>query len=402
MPLWKPMGVARAASSFSSSCLRRSWMSCCCLACIAWCRGGQWRAGEQTRAGSQQTGTKKDITGQSASIQHNPLTTRAQPCGRPHTAPRQHAAGHRIIATPCMCPFPKRAQICCCHHPVTSTHLQLPGLALQLCLLHTRQALTGSPLLWHVLWPTHCAGCGPLPLRATHERVLQHAGIAWGLAADGLHESRRLLTHVVQHIGVSNAWRRSPVGRCCCGSIRLPCLGCSCGCGCCCGCNGGGRRLAGCCLGVRSCLSCHCLAVLVLLLHHVCSCLLDAVVKLHDLHHSDQQASRFTHASHSNKQAPFGLPSASAQAKQPKVCAELMNSQDCVLPPSRTQETPHLCTGLITLCAGVLQARDELVLHAVEALVQVSLLRHQPLDVVLQSYTSKQPREAGQQQRQQQ
>jgi hypothetical protein len=32
LPLWKPMGLARAVSSFSSSCLRRSWMSCCCLA----------------------------------------------------------------------------------------------------------------------------------------------------------------------------------------------------------------------------------------------------------------------------------------------------------------------------------------------------------------------------------
>jgi hypothetical protein len=32
MPFWKPMGVARAESSFSSSCLPRSWMSCCCFA----------------------------------------------------------------------------------------------------------------------------------------------------------------------------------------------------------------------------------------------------------------------------------------------------------------------------------------------------------------------------------
>ncbi len=44
----------------------------------------------------------------------------------------------------------------------------------------------------------------------------------------------------------------------------------------------------------------------------------------------------------------------------------------------------HLLPGLVSLRAGVLQACDELVLHAVEALVQVALLVHQAAYVVLQ------------------
>jgi hypothetical protein len=49
----------------------------------------------------------------------------------------------------------------------------------------------------------------------------------------------------------------------------------------------------------------------------------------------------------------------------------------------RVAGRPHLRARLVALRAHVLQARDELVLHAVEALVQVALLVRQPPDVVL-------------------
>jgi hypothetical protein len=51
---------------------------------------------------------------------------------------------------------------------------------------------------------------------------------------------------------------------------------------------------------------------------------------------------------------------------------------------SQFSSLPHLCAGVITLGARILQSGDEVVLHGMELLLNVRPLRQLALDVLLQ------------------